>query len=137
MSFQVRRTAPLLVAMLLVIPILMVGCSRGDNEASGASAQVSWDIAPSPPAVGPATLTIQLKDADGDPASGATISVEGNMNHAGMKPVFSDLSETDPGTYVTDSFEFTMGGDWIITVSGTDADGSAVNVSFDINGVEG
>jgi len=137
MSFQVRRTAPLLVVMLLVIPVLLVGCSRGNDEASSASTQVSWTIDPSPPAVGPATLTIQLKDADGDPASGATISVEGNMNHAGMKPVFSDLSETDPGTYVTDSFEFTMGGDWIITVSGTDADGSAVNVSFDINGVEG
>ena len=138
MSRMVRRSAPVLVVVLLVVPLVLVGCGRGDDGAkAGGPATFHWDIEPSPPKRGPATVTVHLEDEAGAPREGATLTVEGNMNHAGMRPVFSDLTETEPGTYVSDSFEFTMGGDWILTVRGTLSDGTSFEQVFDVDGVDG
>lgn len=138
MSRMVRRPAPVLVVMLLLVPLVLAGCSRGDDGAkAGESATFQWDIEPFPAKRGPATVTVHLEDEAGAPRDGATLTVEGNMNHAGMRPVFSDLTETQPGTYVSDGFEFTMGGDWILTVRGTLSDGTSFEQVFDVNGVGG
>lgn len=135
MSFQVRRTAPLLVVMLLVIPLLLVGCSRGDSSTQDADA-MAWKIDPSPPKVGSTTITFQPFDDNSQPLTGASLSIEGNMSHAGMMPVTSGLTETEPGTYVSSDFAFSMAGDWIMTVRGTLDDGTSYEATFDVEGVE-
>lgn len=139
MSRLIRGSA-LLVAVLLVVPLAFAACGRGDGDdgaKSDESAMFQWDIQPFPAKRGPATVTVHLKDEAGAPREGATLTLEGNMNHAGMRPVFSDLSETEPGAYVSDSFEFTMGGDWILTVRGALADGTSFEQIFDVAGVGG
>jgi hypothetical protein len=57
------------------------------------------------------------------------------MSHAGMQPVTVEASEDVPGRYVSDRFEFTMGGDWIITITGTLADGKELRRTFDLRDV--
>lgn len=90
------------------------------------------------------SVTIQLTDAEGDPITDAMVSLEGNMNHAGMVPVVTDSVADDAdgaadGAYLV-PFGFTMNGDWIITVNAELADGSTetqdVNVTVTEEGVE-
>lgn len=132
-----RFTQPLTI--LLAALLLLVGagaCSRGDeSEGSDDGLQVTLEVTPQPPAIGPAQLVITIEDDAGEPVSGASLELEGNMSHAGMQPVFVEASEDGPGRYVSEGFEFTMGGDWIITISGTLVDGSELRRTFDVREV--
>ena len=81
-----------------------------------------------------ATLVLNLTDTDNRPISGAKIELEGNMSHAGMTPVFSEATETEPGRYEA-PLEFTMGGDWFILVKATLSDGRTLERQIDVPGV--
>ena len=85
--------------------------------------------------MGQATAVVTLKDKDGAPIRGAAVKLEGNMNHAGMTPVFGDARETKPGKYQA-PLDFTMGGDWFVLVNVTLADGRKVSRKVDVPGVK-
>ncbi len=91
-------------------------------------------VAPVPPVVGPATVTITLQGADGQPVAGAEIELEGNMSHAGMVPIFATAREVAPGRYVAD-LELSMAGDWFILVDATLPDGRSLEQKIDLPGV--
>jgi hypothetical protein len=93
-------------------------------------------IVPESPSVEPVTLALTVNTTDGEPVSGAELQAEGNMNHAGMEPVFAELIEQEPGVYQSEGFAFTMGGDWIITITGELADGEPVSETFDVSVTE-
>ncbi|MDI3341238.1 MAG: FixH family protein [Sphaerobacter sp.] len=128
-------------ALLLVLTLALVAlgsaCGRGASSAAVEDYQVAFAVEPSPAAVGPATVTVTIHDRDGKPVTGARVQVEGNMTHAGMKPVFADAAEVGDGRYVTDGFAFTMGGDWILTARVTLPDGTAFEQAMDLPGVQG
>ena len=84
--------------------------------------------------VGRSTIAFTLKDIPGKPVTGARVSLEGNMSHAGMAPVFAEATEVDPGRY-RGVVEFSMAGDWIITVHARLADGRQVQRDFEVKGV--
>lgn len=126
---------PLLVVMLLPV-MLGAACSRGDDGGDSATVDMEISVTPDPPTMGSATIEVTLQDSDGNPIEGANLQVEGNMSHAGMEPVFADLTGGEGGRYATEDFAFTMGGDWIITVRGTLPDGEPVEQTFDLTGVE-
>ena len=92
-------------------------------------------IEPQPPQLGPATLTVTLTDAGGQPIAGASVELEGNMSHAGMVPVFATATEVAPGQYRAD-LEFTMGGDWFILVRADLPDGRSLERQIDVPGVD-
>ena len=92
-------------------------------------------IAPQPPQLGPATITVALTDATDMPIEGAEVELEGNMNHAGMVPVFAQSTEVAPGRYRAD-LEFTMGGDWFILVRAKLPDGRSMERAIDVPGVD-
>lgn len=73
-------------------------------------------VEPHPPAVGEATLVITVRDADGTPVEGATVTVHGDMDHAGMDPVDGESDEDAQGVYRV-PFAWTMGGGWILDVT--------------------
>ena len=100
-----------------------------------ADAEVKLEIKPEPPRIGQAKIVVSLRDSSGKPLAGAKLELEGNMNHAGMKPEFADLEETEPGSYVG-SLEFTMGGDWFVLVTGQLPDGRRIDKKIDVPGVE-
>ena len=123
--------------MLLLLVVAGAGCERRGAESSDTAEDVGMEleITPFPPAVGPAVIEVRLTDADGEPIDNAELEIEGNMSHAGMEPVIVDATGGQDGRYTTDGFEFTMGGDWIITVSGTLPDGREIERTFDFTGV--
>jgi hypothetical protein len=119
---------------LLTAVLAAGGCGRGPGELP--DVQVTLAVEPDPPKVGPATATVELKGKEGKPIEGATLKLEGNMAHAGMKPVFASAKEEKPGVYRA-GLEFTMGGDWFILVDGKLADGRAFRKKIDVKGVKG
>ena len=124
-----------LVALVLA-GLALVACSRGDDSGDSASdIDVRIEITPDPPAMGPATIDVLVSDSNGDPVTGATFDVVGDMTHAGMQPVETTTEEAEPGRYRTTGFEFTMAGDWIITVTGSLDDGTTIDRTFNIDGV--
>lgn len=92
--------------------------ASASRAASSARVEVEGDAA-----VGPATVVVYLLE-DGEGVSGAEVEVTGDMTHAGMAPVIAETVEAEPGLYRTEGFEFTMGGDWILTAEIAMPDGS-------------
>jgi hypothetical protein len=86
--------------------------------------------------VGPARLIVSLADSLGNPVDGAEVRVEGNMSHAGMVPVMDTAMARGEGLYVVPDFRFTMGGDWVLTITATLPDGrtSTLHKSTDVGG---
>lgn len=77
---------------------------------------------PDPPLVGAGRLTLVLNDPAGSAVEHARVQVRGDMTHPGMAPVLSEAAEAGQGRYPMD-FEWTMAGDWILTVQGDLPDG--------------
>lgn len=124
-----RKKSLLAVLLLLVV----VSCGRGEKDLPDVT--MGLRISPEPPQIGPATITILLSNPAGQPISRAEVELEGNMNHAGMVPVFARASEVDPGTYRA-NLEFTMGGDWFILVRAELPDGRSMVRKVDVPGVD-
>ena len=96
---------------------------------------VKHEITPQPVKVGPSTITLRLSDTGGAPCTGAQVRLEGNMSHPGMRPIFSEAREAEPGRYEA-PIEITMGGDWIIIAHITLAEGRKLQRQFEIKGVQ-
>src|SRR6266542_3259726 len=65
--------------------------------------------------------------------TGARITLEGNMSHAGMGPVFAQAKETEPGQYEA-PLELSMGGDWLVLLHLTLSDAQKLERQFEISG---
>ena len=121
-----RRRRLLGVLGLVPLAVGLAGCGRRDH--AGAPLDVRWTLRPQSPVVGPATLTVLLRDQTGAPVKGAKVSLEGHMSHPGMAPVLADAVERTAGVYEV-SFAFPMQGDWVLLVSAARADGANVRPS--------
>ena len=133
MSPASRRCLKAFGALALCAGLFLAGCRQGAEPHAGVS--IAHEVAPDPPRVGEATVTLRLSDAAGRPLSGARVSLEGNMSHPGMRPVFGEARELEPGRYQC-PLEFTMGGDWVVLVRVTLPDGRKIERQFDVKGVQ-
>ena len=129
------RTAIVIVIGLLGALILSACNPRGEEYGTLDVTIVS--VSPDPASVGDAEIILQVRDTAGNPISDATILVEGTMTHAGMEPVIVGTEARGQGKYVTEGFKFTMGGDWVIIVRATLANGRTAEQRIDLKGVEG
>lgn len=111
---------------------LALGCGSAAEESE---LGVVATFEPEGPRVGPTAVELALTDADGQPVRGATLSLEANMNHAGMVPEFADAIEGEPGHYRAE-FEFTMAGDWFLLVSIRTPDGAEREETVLVPGVQ-
>lgn len=128
-----QRTRLLCCLILPLILLLLTACGRGNKDLSDVAVDVSFE--PEPPQIGPATITVDLRDNAGQPIAGATVEIEGSMSHAGMVPVFGQAEEVAPGRYRT-QLEFTMGGDWFLLVRAQLPDGRSMERRIDLPGVD-
>lgn len=104
------------------------------SAVSPPSLRIEHEISPQPPRVGPATFSLKLSDAAARPVTGAHVTLEGNMTHAGMTPVGAVATEVGPGHYRA-TLEFTMGGDWVVIVHAALPDGQKLEHLVDVKGV--
>jgi hypothetical protein len=118
-----------------LVLLAFTGCARKQATGSEINAELGVQFQPNPPVIGKNDLEITVTDAKGEPIQFGLIKVEGNMNHPGMKPVFTELMETDPGKY-TGTIEFTMGGDWFLLVTSDSSAKGVLNQKIDVPGVK-
>ena len=127
----VSRPDPIAIAaMVIVAGLSTASCGRQVPDAVA----LSWTLSPSSPAVGPAALTVGLRDRAGAAIAGAAVRVEAHMSHPGMSPVIANAVERTPGVYVA-SFTFTMPGDWVLLVSAAPSSGGRVERRIDVANV--
>lgn len=118
----------------VVFLLLLAGCreSASPTPTSAVPQTVTVELVtmePATPLVGEAVLSFRVLDA-GQAVVGAEVSVRGDMTHAGMAPV-EVVGETDTDGIARIPFEWTMGGDWSLTVMATLPEGTTVEVVFD------
>jgi hypothetical protein len=75
-----------------------------------------------------------LADSAARPITGAQVTIEADMSHAGMSPRFAEAKEMDLGRYEA-HVEFQMAGDWVILLHVTLPDGKKLERQFDVRGV--
>lgn len=95
---------------------------------------LAHEVSPQPPRVGKMTITLTATSASGTPVTGARITLEGNMSHAGMVPVFAEATEIEPGRYRA-IMELSMAGDWFVQVHLSLPDSRKFDRQFEIKGV--
>jgi hypothetical protein len=132
----VRRSAYVRLSVLLlpgVAALFVTGCSRPTDASPVVT--IEHAISPEPPKVGPATVILKLADSSAKPVSGARITLEADMSHAGMAPVFEEASETEPGQYKA-HLKFGMAGDWVILLHVRLPSGQTLERQFNVAGVQ-
>src|SRR3954447_25862986 len=126
MKYSVRLVR-VIVSLLILIILIFIGCQRAGRSATSNPDNANVQIALQPvPQAG--TLIVILTGAGGAPVTDAKVALEGNMNHPGMIPVEADaITDNADGKadgHYTLPFNMDMLGDWIITVTVTQADGT-------------
>lgn len=131
---NIQSTFFFFVTILLVT---VVGCGPQIQTAAEAGINIELEVMGEQLSVGETTLTVKVTDSSGAAINDAALNIQGDMTHAGMTPVIRDVADGEDGLY-TVPFEWTMGGDWIVTVLAVLNDGTEVeenfNLSVDSNG---
>ncbi|MEJ2752568.1 MAG: FixH family protein [Candidatus Promineifilaceae bacterium] len=124
-----------MLVLLALVMLVMIGsgCARESRTESSQNAQISMTAIPFPAAVGESRLVIQVTDLAGQPVSDAALSIKGDMTHAGMAPVLAEVRGGDDEGYYEIPFEWTMAGDWVVTVEAILSDGAHVKERFDFS----
>ena len=122
-----------LFVMAFVGTTVVTACHRDPDAAPGII--VKEEIGPRPVRTGPATLSVELSDLSQKAISHASIMVEADMAHPGMSPVFTQATETAPGSYRA-PIDFNMGGDWVLLLHIRLAGGRKIEHQMDVKGVQ-
>ncbi len=125
-----KRTHLLLA--LAVLLLLAGGCEQQSADTS--AVVVGVQVSPDPPTVGQeAVIEVRLEER-GRPLAGATVDLEATMTHPGMTPLFVRAEEVEAGLYRA-PLAFTMGGEWVLIVRATLADGRELERTLDLPAV--
>ena len=120
-----------LFILMLLLSFWLISCSK-ETEAPQNDINVEVLSPIFPPVVGSDELVLRVTHTEtGEPISNAYLSVKGDMIHDGMVPVLSSVKTGADGEYAV-PFEWTMGGDWILTVNVAMPDGLMVEKAFDL-----
>ncbi|MBE0691091.1 MAG: FixH family protein [Anaerolineae bacterium] len=112
------------ILLLSLLAALLGGCrATPPAETLTNDIDITIQLDPDPPQIGDAVLLVTIANAQGEPIDDARINVRGDMNHAGMRPVLREVENGQGGVYRI-PFEWTMGGDWLLDVEVTLADGT-------------
>lgn len=114
----------------LLLPV-GAGCRRPEDRLK---VQVELQAMPQPPEVGAAFWRARIRDSAGRAVSGAVVEIEATMTHPGMTPVLRGAREAAPGTYEAEG-EWTMAGDWVVTVRGELPNGTRFESTVPVSGV--
>ncbi|MCE2488682.1 MAG: FixH family protein [Anaerolineae bacterium] len=120
-----------IIALMLCL-LLFAACRQESTPAAEADLTINLRVLPTVASVGEAEFLIDIGDADGRAVSPERVDVRGDMDHAGMQPVLRDDVQGSNGKYRL-PFEWTMAGDWTVTVKLTFADDSSLEETFEVS----
>ena len=116
------------LATLLIIAMFLVAACR---QRGFTATDIQFEMSVSELIVGETTLLVSIKDEDGNFIQNpGRLSIRGDMDHAGMAPVFARADAPTDGVF-TLPFEWTMGGGWIVEASLTLESGEIVKETFE------
>ena len=122
----------MLLARQLKIIILLIVLTAACRQQQISSSDIELGLTVSDLLVGETTLLLSVRDREGksiqDPG---TLSLRGDMNHAGMIPVFAEAETSVDGTF-TLPFEWTMAGSWIVEANLRLDSGEVVTQRFNL-----
>lgn len=119
-------------ALLLIALVLLLVACRGPAADTSGDVQLVLQVEPAPAQVGNATLVVTVTDDGDQPVDDAVVDVEGNMTHPGMVPVTARVEGGAQGIYRL-PFTWSMGGDWVVTVTARLPDGRQTQADFPIS----
>ena len=130
------RLFVLLLSMVsaFFLTLFMCACNRTPDDAAAAGLYVT--LSPAVEGIQGDHLIVEIVDDQGMPITDVTVSLEGNMTHAGMVPVLTEsvwdgADGSEDGVYRI-PFEFSMLGDWIISVKIENRDGDRFTQDIDV-----
>ncbi len=121
------------VFLLIVLLGVLGACSRGSTTDDSAYT-MTLSTQPSALKMGPAQVTVTILDPQSSPVTGATVSLEGTMSHAGMMPANADTTEVRPGEY-QGTLDLSMGGEWLVQVTAKLPDGKTIERTLPLGNV--
>lgn len=127
--FRLKRSIFTKCIVLIALMVSFSACG-GRNSQAGNGSGVTVSAEPMSTMVGETMLMVNLTDSSGVPVTDAEIRVKGDMSHAGMTPVLADPVSFADGAYPV-PFEWTMAGDWFLTIDVTLADGTTFTERID------
>ena len=107
-----------------MLSLQSIGCSRSSRAVHEVA--FACDSDPKPPRIGLNTFTVVLSSGNNQRLAGAHISLEGDMSHPGMSPVFGEAREIAPGQY-RGTLDLNMLGDWTVVFHITLATGQSLD----------
>ena len=114
------------ISCLLIFVLLLTAC----RQQGLSSSDISLDISINGLHVGQSKISVSVRDKNGDSIENpGAIVLRGDMDHAGMAPVFAESSEAINGVF-TLPFEWTMAGSWILEANLTLDSGEQVTESY-------
>lgn len=81
--------------------------------------------------MGQGEVLLRLSDAAGAPINDARLSLRGDMTHAGMIPLLAEAGTGQDGLYRV-PVEWSMAGEWVLTVEAVLPDHSSVVQEYDL-----
>ena len=101
------------ILCVLHFVLLLTAC----RQQRMSSSDITLDVAVNGMLVGESHIIVSVRDKDGNSfKSPGALTLRGDMEHAGMAPVFSESSEAIKGVF-TLPFAWTMAGTWILEAS--------------------
>ncbi len=131
MAYKNRYCYLLLVMLSIFLLTVLAGCRRTGTVEQTGDYQIVLLGEPST-AVGQTELQFLVTDGVNEPVDGLSLNVKGDMTHAGMVPVVRDANQSEEGLYIV-PWEWTMRGDWIVTVTAVDAAQKQAQARFDLS----
>ena len=122
----------LIFTLLALLMIFTGGCARASRQANSADVVISLTAIPFPPHIGQTRLVVQVADSSGRPIDDAQLAIKGDMTHAGMVPVLAEVDGGGQDGVYEIPFEWTMAGDWVVTVDLRLRDGATARQRFDL-----
>jgi hypothetical protein len=118
--------------LLALATTISTGCSSPSDLSQRVT--IEHEISPEPARIGPVVITFRLADSFAKAVTGAHITLEADMSHAGMAPVFGEAKEIAPGRYQA-RLTLEMPGDWVILLHVTMPGWQKLERQIDLSGV--
>lgn len=126
---RVRQSVWLFILLALTLAVAG-GCRRASHQPDAGNITIELERPLFEPAAGPTVLYLRVLDTAGNALDNAAIHARADMIHAGMVPLFVEAGAGRNGLY-TLPIEWTMTGDWVVSVEASLPDGRRAARQFD------